>query len=114
MFKNLKSRFGLNFFAVLGYLPFVFFLYDFFTYDFKYIGIGIWIYGLIQGCLITLSLVVWVIELFCKHEIHNKYILENKTYNIIWLTGFISSCLCFLFFLYEVSLGTLQVFGYFA
>jgi len=59
-----------------------------------------WVYGLIQGFLVTLVLLVWIIELLCRHEIKMNYILENKIYNIFWLIGFISSGLCFLFFIF--------------
>lgn len=109
----MKNTLGLNLFSLLGYFPIVFLLYDFFEYHFKYIGMGIWIYGIIQGCLITISLLIWIIELLCKHEIKSNYILENKTYNIIWLIGFIGSSLCFLFFIFIVTLGTLQSLWYF-
>ena len=113
MLPKLKNTLGLNLFAMLGYLPIGFLLYDFFNYQFRYIGMGIWIYGIIQGCLISLSLLIWITELFCRHELKINYILENKRYNIIWLIGFISSGLCFLFFIFIVILGTLQTLGYF-
>ena len=112
-FTRLKNIFGLNLFALIGYLPILFLIYDFWEYQFKYIGMGIWIYGLIEGCLITISLLIWIIELLCKQNVNSNYILENKTYNIIWFIGFISSCLCFLFFLFILVLGLLQRLGYY-
>ena len=111
---KLKNKLGLNLFALIGYLPTVFILYDFFEDQFKYMWMGMFIYGLIQGCLITISLLIWIIEILFKHEIKSDYILKNKTYNIIWLIGFISSSLCFLFFLYILILGLLQRLGYFS
>ena len=69
MLAKFKNKIGLNLFAILGYLPIVFLLYDFFEYKFRYIGMGIWIYGFIQGFLITISLLIWIIELLCKYKI---------------------------------------------
>ena len=111
MLEKFKKKIGLNLFALLGYFPIVFLTYDYIHSHFHYLlEMGIYIYGFIQGCLILLSLIILVIEQLCKHEIKNKYILENKIYNIFWLIGFTSSSLWLIFFIYEVILA-LQALG---
>ena len=114
MFAKFKSKIGLNLFALLGYFPIVFFTYDYIQYHFRYLlEMGIFIYGFIQGCLLLLSLLILIIEKLCNYKIKNKYILENKAYNIICLIGFTSSSLWLMFFIYEVILAVLQILGYF-
>ena len=109
MLAKFKNKIGLNLFALLGYFPIVFLTYDYIHYHFHYLlEMGTFIYGFIQGCLLLLSLLILIIEKLCKHEMKNKYILYNKTYNVIWLIGFTSSNLWLIFFIYEIILALLQ------
>ncbi len=114
MLKIFKNKIGFNLFALLGFLPIGFLIYDYLHYHFEFIGMGIFIYGLLQGCLISLSLLILIIELLCKNEIKNEFIQKNNIYNIyniILIVGSISSSLCFLFFIYILIFGIIQRLG---
>lgn len=97
--KNLltlfKSKISLNVLAFLGLLSIfvlaliIFTLFfvvankNFLTVEFALIGyIGLLFY------LYKYWLIFFVIDLISTYKIKNKFILENKVYNIFWIIGF--------------------------
>ena len=50
--------------------------------------------------LITLSFITYVIEETLNHRIKNKFILENKLYNLFFIIGLLISVFVFIFFMF--------------
>jgi len=110
MLAKLKSKIGLNLFALLGYLAIGFLLYICFMQG-NFPTIGIFIYTFMFGCFVGLSLLIYIIELVVKHKVGNNIILKNNHYNIIWLVGFISSSLFTLFFIFVFGAEIMHILG---
>lgn len=110
-FSKLKNTFGLNLFALLGYLPICFLLYIYLFKQGNFPTIGIFIYTFMFGCLVGLSLLIGIIELVAKHKVENNNILKNNHYNIIWVIGFISSSLFTLFFIFVFGAEIMHILG---
>ena len=91
MLAKLKSKIGLNLFALLGYLPIGFLLYIFFMQG-NFPTIGIFIYTFMFGCFVGLSLLIYIIELVVKHKVGNNIILKNNHYNIVYHNYFSAIC----------------------
>ena len=62
-------------------------------------GIFMFVFMLIYGHIFPIILVIAIIEFFLKTKIKNKFILENKVYNVIWNTG---NLLAFIFVMFLV------------
>ena len=67
-------------------------------------GIFMFVFMLIYGHIFPIILVIAIIEFFLKTKIKNKFILENKVYNVIWHIGnllafiFVIFMICFIFY----------------
>ena len=100
-FANLKNKIGMNLISYVGWLTIP--MYFDMVSTAKFFGaIG---FLLLQKLaiiipLITLSFITYVIEETLNHRIKNKFILENKIYNIIFIVGLAISTFIFIFFLY--------------
>ena len=57
------------------------------NYDISGSGMYLFVFMLIYGHIFPIILVIAIIEFFLKTKIKNKFILENKVYNVIWNTG---------------------------
>ena len=97
MLKWLKSKISLNLFSYLGWLSVI--GYEIIDIAPHFNSTHHWEYVLL-GYLIVLYyyvysgwFVLFLIDLLLRFKLKNKFILENKFYNIFWLIGFIVASL---------------------
>ena len=90
---NLKNKFGMNLIAIIGWCIIYLYLWIQWT-EYKHHGtIGMFVLFLIEivELLICIGLIIWIVEIVADHKIKNKFILENKIYNIFWIIGMCAS-----------------------
>ena len=110
LYKSQKQKFWTH---IL--LPFTFASWGFFAkiyYDATFAspklisGAGMYFFldTMAYSCIFPIILVIAIIEFFLKTKIKNKFILENKVYNVIWNIGnllafiFVMFMICFIFY----------------
>ena len=100
-FANLKNKIGMNLISYVGWLTIP--MYFDMVSTAKFFGaIG---FLLLQKLaiiipLITLSFITYIIEETLNHRIKNKFILENKLYNLFFIIGLLISVFVFIFFMF--------------
>ena len=100
-----KNSIGKQLFSFFGWVGFFAFWYIFnIIGNFEGSGgdaagfILAWSFIIIFG-FISFSLIVVILELTFEHKIENKFLLENKIYNIFWILGALFSTLVILIFI---------------
>ena len=95
LYKSQKQKFWTHILLPFTYVfwSIVIIIYSHFAlsfiknYDISGSGMYLFVFMLIYGHIFPIILVIAIIEFFLKTKIKNKFILENKVYNVIWNTG---------------------------
>ena len=95
LYKSQKQKFWTHILLPFTYIfwSIVIIIYSHFAlsfiknYDISGSGMYLFVFMLIYGHIFPIILVIAIIEFFLKTKIKNKFILENKVYNVIWNTG---------------------------
>ena len=107
LYKSQKQKFWTHILLPFTYIfwSIVIIIYSHFAlsfiknYDISGSGMYLFVFMLIYGHIFPIILVIAIIEFFLKTKIKNKFILENKVYNVIWNTG---NLLAFIFVMFLV------------
>ena len=65
-------------------------------------GLLFWLIYLVIIDLILISVVIYIIEVLVSHKIKNKFMLNNRFYNIFLLIGISVSISTFLYFIFQL------------
>ncbi len=103
---NLKNKFSMNLIGISGeILLFYYFLVVFAgeAHENSFYGLLLIELIFIVQIIVLFSIILWGVEEIFDLKIKNKFILENKIYNIFWIIGmcvslFLTSCTIVLFF----------------
>lgn len=97
-FFNLKNKIGMNLIALCGWTTLYFvFIWPLFLSEGAYFAL-IFVLMLIEAAIFICCIITFI-EIGLAYRIQNKFILENKIYNVFWLIGmFVSILLTLTFF----------------
>lgn len=98
-FANLKNKIGINLIVLLGWVALY---YGFIAPHFWGDGSSFILVFFIPLLLIAIGICfcIYLIELLSGYKIKNKFILENKVYNIFFIIGLLVSVFTFIMCLY--------------
>ena len=107
-FLELKNKIGMNLSYVCGWVALYYvFVWPYFLSDGAYFAL-IFVFPIIEA-VILVCFVITLIEIGFEHKIQNKFILENKFYNVIWLIGmfvsFLLTCIFVILFFYYLFMS---------
>ena len=101
-FFNLKNKIGMNLIGISGFVFGAYYCWVVLsgnTDENSVFGLFLLLLAVIVEIIICISIVIYCIEYALNHKIQNKFILENKIYNVFWLIGmFVSILLTLTFF----------------
>ena len=101
-FFNLKNKIGMNLIGISGLIFGAYYCWVILSRNSDEnnpFGLFLILLAVIVEIIICISIVIYCIEYVINHKIQNKFILQNKIYNIFWTVGMFISILLTLAFI---------------